>query len=231
MSAGRGCDGKKMKKNEKNEKNARVEANQVRLEHRPQHLLPHGQRPVNLGRRKGRVQEPAHLHVRHGGLQQGGQEHQVVILDPHDIPRAVERQDRVRKRPVGGLVGGPLDLQGARLGQLGLHVQGHVVEELPEDGVAEAVVVEVDGAGVKVDGRVRLGRQGGGQGVPVRAGRGVHAGPAHPDGGEGLDGDQGGDQAAGGDLEGRERGGGRVRVGARGTRALSPRSGDRKSVV
>ena len=38
-----------------------VEANEVRPQHRPQHLLPHGERAVDLGAGEGRVQEPAHL--------------------------------------------------------------------------------------------------------------------------------------------------------------------------
>ena len=45
--------------------------------------------------------------------------------------------------PVGLLMGGPLELEGARLGQFRLDVEGYVVEERPQDAVAEAVVVEV----------------------------------------------------------------------------------------
>lgn len=38
----------------------------------------------------------------------------------------------------------PLELQGASLREFGVGIQRHVVEELPQHTVAEAVVVQID---------------------------------------------------------------------------------------
>ena len=48
-----------------------------------------------------------------------------------------------REPALARLVGGPLELQRARLAQLAIDVERHVVEQLPQHAVAEAVVVQV----------------------------------------------------------------------------------------
>mmetsp|Transcript_12566 Transcript_12566/g.31311 ORF Transcript_12566/g.31311 Transcript_12566/m.31311 type:complete len:319 (-) Transcript_12566:689-1645(-) len=62
-----------------------LEADQVRREHAAQDLLAQGERLVDLGRGEGRVQEPADLRLGVCVAQQGGQEHQVVVVHEDDV--------------------------------------------------------------------------------------------------------------------------------------------------
>lgn len=67
------------------------------------------------------------------------------------------------------------DLQSARLAELAVHVERHIVEELPEDAVAEAVVMQVHNLWVQVDGDVVLPCQRGCQGIPIWTLLDIHA--------------------------------------------------------
>ena len=70
-----------------------------------------------------------------------------AVRPHHPEPATIQDQLRkcthLRKAPIGLLVGRPLELQRACLAELAVHVEGHIVEELPQHTVAEAIVVQV----------------------------------------------------------------------------------------
>ena len=158
----------------------RVEPDQVRLEHRPQQLLPHRQRPVDLRRRERRVKKEPDLHPRVFLFENGRQRHQVIVLDPDDVPRPVVLQDDVGEQLVRVLMRLPLEVQRPRLRQLRINVQRHVMEQLPQHRVAKPVVVQVAGVLVHKHGRIPLVLHRFGQRVPLRTLLDVHAGPPDP---------------------------------------------------
>ena len=55
-----------------------------------------------------------HLHLGHALLEDGGQQHEVVVLHPHHVPRAVVAQHDIPEALVRRLVRRPLELQAAR---------------------------------------------------------------------------------------------------------------------
>lgn len=137
-----------------------------------------GDVPVDLARREWRVQEEANLDIRDVLLYDGGlerlvlldvaddasdlrlvlavrllvdeaakkhrQKHEVVVLDPDHVARLELGTDGLGEAEVGLAVGVPVCL-------LEVHLAGVVVEERPENGVGEAVVVAVCELVVEID--------------------------------------------------------------------------------
>lgn len=129
------------------------------------------------------------------GAQKHGEEHEVVVLHPDHTARLELLHDRLRKRKVGLPIREPILL-------VEIHLAGVVVEEGPQDGVGEAVVVAVGDVVVEVDGLA--GVLVAEAGVDERAvfGGDEEAGPADPGEGHALfAAGEGGDEAAGGHLE------------------------------
>mmetsp|Transcript_3289 Transcript_3289/g.10856 ORF Transcript_3289/g.10856 Transcript_3289/m.10856 type:complete len:463 (-) Transcript_3289:62-1450(-) len=158
----------------------RVEPHEVRPYHPAKDLLSHRQRAVDLARGEGRVKEPPDLHVRLDLLEQTRQQQDVVVVAPDDVPLLVLGHDHVRELLVGLLVRLPLHLVRARLCELGLHGEWHVVEQLPQDRVAKPVVVKINRFLVKEDGNEPFPAEGLGEGIPVRTLWHEHPRPPYP---------------------------------------------------
>ena len=82
------------------------------------------------------MQEPADAEGRHPRLEERRDEHQMVVVHPDRVALLHHLEQLGGEGLVGAHVGAPLGLKGRRIE----HVH-YVVEERPEDGVAEAVVV------------------------------------------------------------------------------------------
>lgn len=105
----------------------------------------------------------------------------MIVLDPHDVTVLVVTQRRLGKELIRCNVCRPLLLERVRLAQLEVVLNGNVVEELPEDAIAEAVVVEAEEFAVHPDGDavVRVDEEVG-DGVALARVVDDLPGPAHP---------------------------------------------------
>mmetsp|Transcript_8934 Transcript_8934/g.25231 ORF Transcript_8934/g.25231 Transcript_8934/m.25231 type:complete len:258 (+) Transcript_8934:2012-2785(+) len=119
-----------------------VEANQVRVEEALDELQAPGEGAVDLGRREGRVQEPADVAVRLRLAQHLGDEHQVVVVHPHVVVVLVHLQDRLREELVRLLVGLP-EPRAALVDAL-VEWRHDVVEERPEHIVRKPIIIFCD---------------------------------------------------------------------------------------
>ena len=117
-----------------------LESHEVGREEGPQNLLPLGKRTEDLGRREGRVQEQPYLDLVGPLPQQGGQDQQVVVVDPDVVLlRPEELHELVHKDPVGLHVCRPLVLLEPSRGCRGERQE--VVQQGPQRLLAELVVV------------------------------------------------------------------------------------------
>ena len=118
-----------------------VEADEVRVEHRPQDLFAARERAEDLGGGERRVQRQAEADAVQALAQQRGQHEQVVVVDPDEVARDVAdgRDDDVGEGLVRLHVAAPevgVEPPGAR------RREGHqVVQQRPELLLAEAAVV------------------------------------------------------------------------------------------
>ena len=105
----------------------------------------------------------------------------MVVLDPDDVAVPVVTQRRLGEERVGRDIRAPLLLQRVRLAELEVVLHRHVVEELPEDAVAKAVVVQIEELAVHPDGdaMVRVHEELR-DGVALRRVLDDFARPAHP---------------------------------------------------
>jgi hypothetical protein len=88
---------------------------------------------VYVGSRQGKDRQITHPYLVMSLLQHLGKQHKVVILDPHHLLRVlpVDVKDGLGKLHVGRLVHLPLLKQRLRLTELAVHVERHIVEQLP----------------------------------------------------------------------------------------------------
>lgn len=86
-----------------------LEANQVRAEHALQNVFASWQAAQELAGWERAVQEEADIHVRYALPQHAGQEHEVVVVDDHNVAGLVKLEDLVGKLLVHAVVVGPVD--------------------------------------------------------------------------------------------------------------------------
>ena len=87
------------------------------------------------------MQKPAHLEPSAAVAQHRREQHQVVVVNPHQIRLSRKRRDHIRKLFVDALVGEPLRML---LGTVVIFVgraRHNVMEERPEHVVAKPIVV------------------------------------------------------------------------------------------
>ena len=128
----------------------RVEADQRRAEDALEQVPARGQQAEELRRRERDVGEEPDRGAGHLAAHHLRHQHEVVVVDPDEIPGAVFADDRFRE----GAVDGPVRLPALDLRREAIEL---VVEERPQDPVGEAVVVALDVGGVELD---RDGTQG-----------------------------------------------------------------------
>ncbi|CAA7408149.1 unnamed protein product [Spirodela intermedia] len=117
-----------------------VESDEVRVEERPENLLPDGQRPVHLRRREGGVKEEAEFDAVRSPPEEGGEKHKVIVVHPHVVLVCVKDLGHgVSEDPVGGDVGQPEGAVEADATEGGRGDRKHVVEERPEIVLTEAM--------------------------------------------------------------------------------------------
>ena len=133
-----------------------------------------GHQPEHLERGEGDVKEKADAQFRQPFLQQGRQQEQVIVVDPHQIVRRRNFHHRIAEDIVDPLVAGPGAL-------VVIHQGGEIVEQGPERIVAKTLVKRLDVF-------VREEHRGRGQLVPTMAQSLIAqlrthgaAGPADPD--------------------------------------------------
>ena len=107
-----------------------VEGDQVGSEHAAQQLLAQRQRHVDFGRWKWCVQEPADLDLGLGDPHHRGQQHQMVVMDEHQVRRGRHCVCFLGNRRVEPLVGGPPLVDHLRIRVE--HRERNIVEERPE---------------------------------------------------------------------------------------------------
>mmetsp|Transcript_110252 Transcript_110252/g.322685 ORF Transcript_110252/g.322685 Transcript_110252/m.322685 type:complete len:285 (-) Transcript_110252:425-1279(-) len=119
-----------------------VETKQVCVEKAFNDLLSPGERPVDLGRREGRVQEPADVRVRLHISKHLRNEHQMIVVHPDVIVVLVDLQDRLHEELICLLIRFPLRSTAL------IHALvkgGHdVVKKWPQHVVGKTIVVVVD---------------------------------------------------------------------------------------
>lgn len=113
-----------------------VETDEVAVQDAQQQLISHGQDPIDLARGEGCVQEEANLDVLFAIAnllpEHFGQEHQVVIMHPDQIPIAHFRSHCLGEQSVCFLVSLPGGL-------IESDFTGVIVEERPQDRVCREV--------------------------------------------------------------------------------------------
>src|SRR6059058_2167106 len=129
-----------------------VEADQVGAEHALEQPLAVGQRAEDLRPREGDVQEEADARPGHQLAHELRHEHQVVVVHPDEVARPVVGGDYLCEAPVRTFIRAPVP-----------HVQGHlvdqVVEEGPENPVRVALVEALHVAGIEPHGNGAVVRQ------------------------------------------------------------------------
>ena len=117
-----------------------VETDDIRVEEAAEHQVPVGERAEHLRGGERRVQEKPAAHGVEALAQKRRQEHEVVIVHPHEVAVGVEHLHHlVRESLVRGEVPLPVGLVVPR-GALRGHRE-HVVHERPEELLAESFVV------------------------------------------------------------------------------------------
>jgi hypothetical protein len=122
-----------------------VKADEVRAEQAREHRLPVREHAEDLGGREGDVQEEPDARVRQALAEHRGQEHELVVVHPDELVSASVLAHDVRKILVRRLV----------LGEVVDDVRQsieQVVEEGPDDPVANAIVEAFARAPRQVDG-------------------------------------------------------------------------------
>ena len=112
-----------------------VEADQVGAQHAVHELRAPGQHAERLVVREGDVQKEAHLRLGHRRPHERRQKHQVVVLDPHHVARARDRDHGIAEPLVHADISLPRLLVEVR-------VLGKAVEKRPQRGVREALVIQ-----------------------------------------------------------------------------------------
>lgn len=88
-----------------------VEANQVAMQNSQEELIANGENAIDLATREGSVQEETNLDVLLGFTdlfaQHLREQHEVVVVDPDQIPILYFLGDGFGEKPVGFLVGLP----------------------------------------------------------------------------------------------------------------------------
>ncbi|CAA6662280.1 unnamed protein product [Spirodela intermedia] len=116
-----------------------VEADHVGVEQRLEDLLPNGKRPVDLRGGEGGVEEEAELDAVKPAAEEGGENQQMVVVDPDVVLVGVKD---LRHLVGEGLVGGDVGLPEGAVEAGGAGGGGdrlRVVEQRPEVALAEAV--------------------------------------------------------------------------------------------
>jgi hypothetical protein len=114
-----------------------VKSEQVGAEQALEQLAAPGQDAEHLRRRKRDVEEEPDARIREPFAQQGGEEHQLIVVDPDRVARRVGACHRIGEHLVHFAIGVPTD------GVYG-HAIDEVVQQRPEHAVREAVVEAVD---------------------------------------------------------------------------------------
>ncbi|CAA7410222.1 unnamed protein product [Spirodela intermedia] len=114
-----------------------VEADEIGVEQGLEDLLPDGERPVDLRRREGAVEEESHPEPVESPPQEGWNHHQMIVVNPDVVVLGVDHLDHLLgEYLVGGDVGLP---EGSIEAPCVVAGEGeHVVEERPEVLLAEA---------------------------------------------------------------------------------------------
>ena len=78
----------------------RVKREVIRPQQPVEHLVPPRQQAEHRARRERDVEEEPHPHVRHRLAQQLRQQHELVVVHPHEVVRPQVRQHRVAEHAV-----------------------------------------------------------------------------------------------------------------------------------
>mmetsp|Transcript_24666 Transcript_24666/g.48382 ORF Transcript_24666/g.48382 Transcript_24666/m.48382 type:complete len:293 (-) Transcript_24666:548-1426(-) len=113
----------------------KMESHQIGTEHCLDDLFPDGQIPEDFRGRKGRVKEEPHVRKAALPRDEHGDQHQMIVMDPHNVVVCRPLHDRLCPLSVDRLVRVPFCV-GEWLRAL-IGSEEDIMEEGPEDGLAE----------------------------------------------------------------------------------------------